>query len=199
MIDLTLPLIILLVALGTGVLSALVGVGGGFIMVSFMLAYMGLRTQTAVGTSAFVIIFSAISASVAYFRQKRIDYRIGIIAASLSVPAAILGGYATNFIASSQLALLFAIALLIVGIKMVFFPREKSKDVGPRDEKKAIPADRSRRKSSATRDYSGHRLRTEIIDAMGNKFVYIQRCYQPFHSSFWQVSSLACSGSGEES
>lgn len=172
MIDIFLALLILIVAVGTGILSATVGVGGGFIMVSFMIGYMGLKTQTAVGTSAFVIIFSALSASVAYFRQKRIDYKVGITAACFSIPGALIGGYTTSFIPSSALALLFAFALVIVGIKMVFFPRERVKGVEPIDEKGALPNSHARKKKSSPRDKSFLRWKTEVVDAAGHRFAY---------------------------
>nr|MDO8100017.1 sulfite exporter TauE/SafE family protein [Candidatus Njordarchaeota archaeon] len=172
MIELFLALLILIVAVGTGILSATVGVGGGFIMVSFMIAYMGLKTQTAVGTSAFVIIFSALSASVAYFRQKRIDYRIGTTAACFSIPGALIGGYTTSFIPSSGLALLFALALVIVGMKMILFPRERAKGLELRDEKGNLPNSHTKKKSSSPRGKSFLRWKTEIIDAASHKFAY---------------------------
>lgn len=172
MIDLYLSLIVLLVALGTGILSATVGVGGGFLMVAFMIAYLGLRTQTAVGTSAFVIIFSALSASVAYFRQKRIDYKIGGVAASLSVPAAFIGAYIASLIASSILAVLFAITLLIVGTRMILFPRERSRDVGPRDEKITVPEPTSKKDGNSSAGPSHLRWKRTIVDAAGHKFIY---------------------------
>jgi uncharacterized membrane protein YfcA len=172
MIDLFLPLVILFVAFGTGILSATVGVGGGFLMVAFMIAYLGLRTQTAVGTSAFVIIFSALSASVAYFRQKRIDYKIGAVAAFFSVPAAFIGAYIATLIASSTLAVLFAISLLIVGTRMILFPRERSKDVGPRDEKVTVPEPSSMNDRNSSAATSHLRWKRTIVDAAGHKFIY---------------------------
>jgi uncharacterized membrane protein YfcA len=171
MIDLFLVLVILFVAFGTGILSATVGVGGGFLMVSFMIAYLGLRTQTAVGTSAFVIVFSAISASVAYFRQKRIDYKIGASAAIFSIPAAFLGAITANLLASSLLAILFVIALLVVGTRMILFPRERSKDVGPRDEKKPIEVV-DKQKAHPLSESSHLRWKREIVDAAGHRFIY---------------------------
>ncbi|WXG43765.1 MAG: sulfite exporter TauE/SafE family protein [Promethearchaeati archaeon SRVP18_Atabeyarchaeia-1] len=170
MIDLTLALIILAVAVGTGVLSATVGVGGGFIMVSFMLAYMSYTSQQAAGTSAFVIIFSALSSSIAYFRQKRIDYKVGVMAALFSVPAALIGGYVTKLLPSALIAFLFAISLVIVGVKMVFFPREKNKDVGLKDKKGDLPKDETKKKDQREKPRSG--WTTRIIDAAGHEFTY---------------------------
>jgi hypothetical protein len=171
MIEVTIATIILLVAVATGILSATVGVGGGFIMVSYMVAVMGYSSQQAVGTSAFVIIFSALSASVAYFRQKRIDYKIGILATFLSVPGAIVGGYATKLIPSQQLAILFSIALFVVGMRMILFPRERSKDIGPRDKKEG-PAGEQRESKNPQKDRPRHRWKRCIVDAAGHKFTY---------------------------
>ncbi len=171
MIDLFLALVILFVAFGTGILSATVGVGGGFLMVPFMIIYLSLRTQSAVGTSAFVIVFSALSASIAYFRQKRIDYKTGVSAAIFSIPAAFLGATTANLLASSLLAILFVIALLVVGTRMILFPRERGKDVGQRDEKKLIEVvgEQNAHLPSKSSYLSWKR---KIVDAADHKFVY---------------------------
>jgi hypothetical protein len=171
-IDLTIALITLIVAVVTGVLSATVGVGGGFIMVSYMVAVIAYSSQQAVGTSAFVIIFSGVSASIAYFRQKRIDYIIGGIATLLSVPGAIIGGYATKFIPSQQLAILFSIALFFVGIRMIIFPRERTKDTGPRDLKEGLVGEGEQKQGSRAADKASQRWKRELIDAAGHRFTY---------------------------
>jgi uncharacterized membrane protein YfcA len=136
-----------------------------------MVAVMGYSSQQAVGTSAFVIIFSALSASVAYFRQKRIDYKIGILATFLSVPGAVIGGYATKLIPSQQLAILFSLSLFVVGLRMILFPRERSKDVGPRDLKEG-PAGNHGKSKNARSDGMHHRWKRSIIDAAGHEFTY---------------------------
>jgi uncharacterized membrane protein YfcA len=172
MIDLTVATITLLVAVVTGILSATVGVGGGFIMVSYMVAVIDYSSQQAVGTSAFVIIFSAISASIAYFRQKRIDYKIGILATFLSVPGAIIGGYATGLIPSQQLAILFSISLFFVGMRMILLPRERSKDVGPKDQKNGPVGGLDKENKKALDGKPRHRWKRVIVDAAGHKFSY---------------------------
>lgn len=172
MVELLLALLIIGVAVGIGAISATVGVGGGFIMVPFMLTYLNYSSQQAVGTSAFVIIFSAISSSVAYFRQKRIDYRVGATAALLSVPAALIGGYATKLVASALLAFFLAVALVIVGIKMVFLPRERRKDVGSPDKKGTPSNDDTKKKKNKASEKSQFGKRRRIVDAAGHEFVY---------------------------
>ena len=54
-----------------------------------------------------MIVFTALSATLAYFRQKRIDWKIGIVGGSSTVRGAALGAYATTFFSSRSLALLF--------------------------------------------------------------------------------------------
>jgi hypothetical protein len=172
MIDLTVALITLLVAIVIGVISATVGVGGGFVMVPYMIVLLGYASKFAVGTSNFVIIFSALSGSIAYFRQKRIDYKIGALAACLSVPGGIIGAYATNFITSGQLAIVFSVALFFVGMRMILFPRERTKDVGPRDRKKGPVGGNEKKSKNALTDKPRGRWKRMIIDAAGHKFSY---------------------------
>jgi uncharacterized membrane protein YfcA len=172
MFDLFLALLILAVAVGIGVISATVGVGGGFIMVPFMLAYLNYSSQQSVGTSALVIIFFAISSSVAYFKQKRVDYRVGAMAALLSVPAAFIGGYATKLVPSALLAFVLAVALVAVGTKMTFLPRGRKEDAESTDKKATLSKDDGRKRKNATPKESQLGRETRIIDAAGHEFVY---------------------------
>ena len=111
------------------------------------------------------------SSSIAYFRQKRIDYRVGIIAALFSVPAALIGGYVTKLLASAMIAFLFALSLVIVGVKMVFFPREKGKDAGLNDKKGPLRNEASKRNSSSGKR-TGTGWTTRITDSAGHEFTY---------------------------
>jgi hypothetical protein len=172
MIDLIIGTITLLVAVGIGVISATVGVGGGFIMVPYMAVLLEYPFKLAVGTSNFVIVFSALSGSIAYFRQKRVDYKIGALAASLSVPGGIIGAYALNFLTTGQLAIIFSIALFFVGLRMIVFPRERAKDVGPKDRKEGLVAEYEKENRKAPTDKRRRVWKRIITDAAGHKFSY---------------------------
>jgi uncharacterized membrane protein YfcA len=85
---------ILLVLLGfaVGAFGTVVGAGGGFILTPILLLlYPHDSAQTLTAISLTAVFFNAASGSVAYARQRRIDYRSGTIFAVATVPGAIGG------------------------------------------------------------------------------------------------------------
>lgn len=67
-----------------------------------------------------MILFKALSSTVSYGRQKRIDYKVGLILAAITIPGAFLGAYLTHIIAEEFLTLIFALFLLYVASRMIF-------------------------------------------------------------------------------
>jgi len=74
----------------------MIGVGGGFLIVPILVLIYGISTHLAVGTSAVMVVFTAVSSTFAYARQKRIDHKLGLILAIGSIPGAVVGAYATS-------------------------------------------------------------------------------------------------------
>ena len=101
-------------------MAAILGVGGGFLYVPTLMLIFSLQPNEAVGTSLAVVIFTSLSASTRYAKQKRIFYKSGII---VMIPAMIfsaIGAYLTDYIPSNLLALIFAAALFLISLKMIF-------------------------------------------------------------------------------
>jgi len=105
-----------------GIVSSMIGVGGGFLIVPILVLIYAISTHLAVGTSVVMIIFAALSSAFAYARQRRIDYSLGVILATGSIPSAALGAYATSFISPEGLASLFGVFLIIVAVRMLVAP-----------------------------------------------------------------------------
>ena len=100
----------------TGVLSGLLGVGGGIIVVPVLMFFFGASDLVAKGTSLFMMIPGSLSGTFANFRRKNVDLRaaaiIGIAASAFSpVGALIAGGIApqvSNIAFSIFLVFIFA-------------------------------------------------------------------------------------------
>jgi hypothetical protein len=109
-----------LAAFLVGIIAAMTGVGGGaFIVPLLTLAYDFLPRQ-AIGTSLVMIVFTSISSTLGYWKQRRIDYKIGSILALATVPGAVLGAYLTSFINEKLLGLIFGVFLIFVALRMSF-------------------------------------------------------------------------------
>jgi len=110
-----------------GILAALFGLGGGFLIVP-TLNFLGVEIHRAIGTSSMAIVFTSLSSAIAYHRQGRIHYRAGLLIASASVPGAYVGAWATSYISSAQLKVIFGLVLLAVAVRIY-----RKKSVEPND------------------------------------------------------------------
>jgi len=71
-----------------GILSALMGVGGGFIMIPAMVYLLGMSTNVVVGTSLFQIIFVTINTT---FFQSYLNQTVDIVLAALMIIGGVIG------------------------------------------------------------------------------------------------------------
>jgi len=71
-----------------GILSAMMGVGGGFIMIPAMVYILGMSTNVVVGTSLFQIIF--VTANSTFF-QSYLNQTVDIVLASLMILGGVIG------------------------------------------------------------------------------------------------------------
>jgi len=118
-LDLITALLLVVVGISSGFLGGMLGVGGGVVVVPILVLFFGLDTRQAVGTSLVMIVFTALSATLAYQAQRRIDWKIGIIGAFATVPGAAIGAYATKFFSSKSLAIIFGVTLFFVAAAML--------------------------------------------------------------------------------
>jgi uncharacterized protein len=111
-----------------GTYGTLVGAGGGFIIVPILLIFFGGQFDPpalASGTSLFVVLCNGISASIAYIRQKKIDYATGWRFAAATVPSAFVGGLVAQFFGAAAFKLTFGILLIGVAIFLNLRPDPK--------------------------------------------------------------------------
>ncbi len=109
----------LLVGLGVvvGGFGTIIGVGGGFILVPvLLLAYPDDDPAIITSISLAVVFFNALSGSLGYARLRRTDYRTGLTFALATVPGAIVGAAATNWLPRQAFDLTFGLLLIAVSI-----------------------------------------------------------------------------------
>jgi len=104
-----------------GILSAIMGVGGGFIMVPAMIYLLGMPTSVVVGTSLFQIIF--VTANVTFLQSvnnQTVDVLLALVLVISSVIGAQFGTAFGSKLKSEQLRALLGILVLAVGCKVGF-------------------------------------------------------------------------------
>jgi uncharacterized membrane protein YfcA len=110
-----------LLGVGVGVLSAVMGVGGGFIMVPAMIYLLGMPTAMVPGTSLFQIIF--VSATVTILQSvanNTVDVVLALVLLVGGVIGAQIGTRWGAKLRGEELRLLLALIVLAVAAKLVF-------------------------------------------------------------------------------
>ncbi|HEX7656983.1 MAG TPA: sulfite exporter TauE/SafE family protein [Sphingomonas sp.] len=113
------PLAPLLLGCATGVLTTLLGIGGGFILIPAMLYLLGMSTQVVVGTSLFQTLFVTAVATMAHATgTKSVDIVLAALLLLGSVAGAQVGVRLSTRIKPEYLRLLLAVMVLIVAGRM---------------------------------------------------------------------------------
>lgn len=100
---------------GVGVLSAIMGVGGGFIMVPAMIYLLGMPTKVVIGTSLFQIIFvTAFSTLMHAITTQSVDVVLAVMLILGGVLGAQIGSRMGTNLKAEQLRILLAMLVLLV-------------------------------------------------------------------------------------
>ena len=104
-----------------GVLAAIMGVGGGFIMVPAMIYIIGMPTKVVIGTSLFQIIFVTAFTTIMHATQNyTVDALLAILLILGGVFGAQIGVRLGVKLKAEQLRILLSIIVLCVCFKLVF-------------------------------------------------------------------------------
>jgi uncharacterized protein len=109
--------------LGTlvGVLAAIMGVGGGFIMVPVMVYMLRMPMHVVVGTSLFQILFTCVNVTIMQASQNHtVDFVLALLLLIGSSLGAQAGAKVGKKLGGEQLKILLASLVLIVMFKMLF-------------------------------------------------------------------------------
>ena len=109
-----------LLGAGVGVFGTLVGAGGGFIITPvLLLLYPQDSAATITAISLVVVFFNALSGSLAYARQRRIDYSSGIAFAAATLPGSIAGVLVVGLVPRRVFDALMGVLLAAVAVWLV--------------------------------------------------------------------------------
>jgi uncharacterized membrane protein YfcA len=112
-----------------GILTVIMGVGGGFIMVPAMLYLLGMSAGVVVGTSLFQIVFVTAVATLLHATQSQtVDILLALLLLVGGVVGAQLGARAAQGLPPERLRLFLALLVLAVAIRLAigltWTPRE---------------------------------------------------------------------------
>ena len=100
---------------GIGCYGTIIGLGGGFILVPVLLVlFPEYEPEEVTSISLAVVFATATSGSIAYGRQRRIDYLTGLIFAASAAPGVVAGTFLVAFVPQRTFTLLFGVLLMLL-------------------------------------------------------------------------------------
>lgn len=149
-------LVLGIIALCAGIIGSLLGLGGGVILVPSVL-FIGLTLgyfpeitpQSVVGLSVVMMIFTGLSSTMSYMKNKQVDFKSGFIFFIGAAPGTIVGAWLNKGIDLSSFNLYFGILMIFLSI--LLFVRDKIKPI---------------------HWFVDHGMKNKFIDKDGQEFVY---------------------------
>lgn len=112
--------VILGIAVITGFIAGLLGVGGGFIRMPALMYLIGTTTKVAVGTDLFEVMFSGMYGAFTYALKGRVEIVAALIMLTGAAAGSQLGALATRYVDGLVIRLYFAVTMILAGMSVVF-------------------------------------------------------------------------------
>jgi hypothetical protein len=112
------------VGFGVGMLTGLVGVGGGFMIVPALVLLGRLPIKQAVGTSLLVIALNAFAAFLGYLGEVPVAWGVMGAFTLLAIVGILAGTWFVRFVPQQVLRRTFAVFLVLMGILILFMNRD---------------------------------------------------------------------------
>jgi hypothetical protein len=106
--------------IGVGVLTGLVGVGGGFLIVPALVLLSGIPMKTAVGTSLAIVAAKSYAGFLGYMGGVAIDWPVMASFTAVTVAGSFLGGHCAGRLSQETLKKAFAWFLVAVATYILF-------------------------------------------------------------------------------
>jgi uncharacterized protein len=105
------------VGLIVGILSSVTGLGGGFMIVPFLI-YLGRDAKLAVGTTFVFILLVAISSLIAHYRLGNVDIKTGLVLALGGILGAQIGPQVLQHVSDQNFKKIFSVLMVITAVWM---------------------------------------------------------------------------------
>ena len=113
--DCTLPVVkVLLLGVAVGVVSGLIGAGGGFLLVPALALFAGLPMSSAVGTSLVIIAAQSFAGLAGHLADEHIDWTLAMMFTAAAVAGALVGGRLIRWVNPATLRQAFGWMVLLM-------------------------------------------------------------------------------------
>jgi uncharacterized membrane protein YfcA len=130
--DIQMWIVLILIGVASGMLSGFVGVGGGLIIVPALVLFLEFSQKMAQGTSLAILLLPVgILAVMEYYKHGYIDIKIALIISAGFVVGGFFGSRIALVLPQDTIKKVFAVFMLIVAIKMLFFDKKSTEKEPP--------------------------------------------------------------------
>lgn len=105
---------------GVGLLTGLVGIGGGFLVVPALVVLGGLPMRQAIGTSLVVIAMNSFAGFLGYMSQVTMPWGFVALFTAVAIAGILAGTWLVRYVSPRALKRAFALFLLLIGALMLY-------------------------------------------------------------------------------
>lgn len=131
MTPLVFVILLLGISIGAGFLGALVGLGGGIIVIPALTLGMGVDIRYAIGASIVSVIATSSGAAAAYVRERLTNLRVAMLLETATTTGAISGAFLAGLLSGRWLYVLFGILMCYSAVAMLVKPRPHARMAPP--------------------------------------------------------------------
>jgi uncharacterized protein len=103
-----------------GTFGALLGLGGGVLLIPFLVLVLGVPMHQAIATSIIAVIATSSAGASMNLERRTVHIRLGMLLEIATVTGAIFGGITANYLSASVLAKLFSGLIFLVALIMLW-------------------------------------------------------------------------------
>lgn len=120
---------LLIIGFAAGFISSMVGIGGGIVIVPALVFFYGMNQKMAQGISLSMLALPVAAAGAYnYYKAGHVDWRISLLLAVAFVVGGALGGKLVVNLPVNTVKKVFAVLMIVMGIKYLFFDKPVKKD-----------------------------------------------------------------------
>ena len=113
-----------MLGLAAGIISGTLGLGSGTILIPAMVMFFGFAQKSAQGAALAVMVPMALLGALLYWHDEKIDVSLAAAAimAAGALVGTVIGWQLARNVPGPTLKRIFAVYLLVIGLKMLIFP-----------------------------------------------------------------------------
>ncbi|MHA1685533.1 MAG: sulfite exporter TauE/SafE family protein [Candidatus Heimdallarchaeaceae archaeon] len=145
-----------------GALSPTFGIGGGLVTVPILILVYHFGGEEATATSLGVIIFTSLSGTLAYIREKRIDFKVAFAFLIFAVPGSVSGALLARYLKSQDVQIdvfqiIFAVTMMLISLYKIYTILRNKQKTANSEEKQEIDVPIEPKKWTVKRSFEDKR------------------------------------------